>query len=415
MSNVLVFLLSALCLLSLSCGSGTVINGTGAGSTTTSFQKGGGSWSISGSASARRLYAGQFFADTTTYPDLAVVTDTGIFLYDNLIASNSIGWGTSTGRISSTVNIDYSATSVVDFDLDTNALLDFFVYSAAGFKALKNAGSGNFTTSSSLPGGLSTNWLQPASFKNRSSSTGENSLWLFSSASSASGQRYVKLIDNEFVGGLQAYSQAAVTSGVKVLSADLNADSYIDFVLIPSDGSSAIQVMENSEDATFIERSSVFSRLTSNSIRDAVLQDFNGDGLPDLLLATSAGFELQMNESNASLIDFTESSSDLTFGIASVPTDVSRMEYVNLTEDSLFDLFLVRSDGSVLLLVGTSAFSFMDITSTALSSAELPTNIIDFAIKDIDRDRVNDVVLVTSTGDVSTFFNLADDSSDVDE
>lgn len=402
----------------LSCGSGTVINGTGTGNTTTSFQKGTGSWSItpiSGAGSASRLYAGQFFADTTTYPDLAVVTDTGIFLYDNLIASNSIGWGSSTGRIASTLNVDYQATSVLDFDLDTNGLLDFFVYSAAGFTALKNAGSGNFTTSSSLPGGLSTNWLQAAGFKDRSSLAGKNRLWIFSSASSASGQRYVKLTDNEFVGGLQTYSQAAVSSGVKVLSADLNADSYVDFILIPSSGSSAVQVMENSEDSTFIERTSVFSRLTSNAILDAVLQDFNSDGLPDLLLATSAGFELHINESNASLIDFTESTSDLAFGIDALPTDVSRMEAVNLTEDSFLDLFLARTDGSVLLLSGVSEFSFQDITSTALSSAELPANVVDFAIRDIDRDRVNDIVLVTSAGNVSTFFNLADDSSDVDE
>ena len=385
-------------------------NGAGNGNTTTTFQKGT-DWSVtadSGMGSLVDLFVGKFYNNSVGYPDIVLLTSTGAYVYKNKIPSSLNGWDTSLGQISGT-EASYTAGTAVDLSLSSDDVLDLVLYrqSPARFEVYINDGKASFSSSSEAIT-ASSNSIAAADFKDRSSNTSKNNLHFLTSSSTGNNQLFDiknKTIQTPFI-------QTAVTisTGFKALSADLNGDGYVDFVLVPSNGSSKITLLKNSSDSSFTEDTTTISRSSSNTVRDALLGDFNRDGLDDLLLATSAGFELYVNESTTNTLAF--SSHDISFDTSI--TDEISMVYANLTEDTYYDLIVARDEKDSVFFAATSDYNFKDITSTAFSPSDLSSDTTMVRVADVDQDRVNDIIMSDANGDITTFFNQASDSTDAD-
>lgn len=407
----------------------TIGNGSGNGSTVTSFVKGDGDWSvspISGQGTTNLLLGGKTRSVTGFYPDLVVLTTTGAYLLTNKITSNALGWNQSYGRITGTEG-GTSTGALLDLDLvgdsakDQNLDLAIFLNSPKQFKIFTSNGDASFsneTPNRSFTSSVA--WMSFADFADRAKdtadSTGKNRLWLAAASSSSVHSRF-SVLDSTVSSGSEVNFGNSVSSAIRTLSADFDHDDDGDFILIPSTGNT-FSVLTNSNDQSFTESigSSVIPRTPTSAIYDAVLGDVDRDGYVDLILSTASGIEIFINISDsAGSIKFQERTSSVA--ISDEPTDAQLIVYQDFTEDSVNDLVLISASDGLRFFSGTSesGFTFNEITSTAFNTSELQSDLVQVIGLDVDRDRVPDLVMIDSAGNMDTFFNNADDSSDTDE
>lgn len=393
----------------------------GNGSVTTTFQMGGDMWQIQanrGQGQSLNLLFGQFSADNTAYPDLVLLAKTGAYYYKNNLPANS-GWDTRIGHIDSTVGKTYTAALAMNVDLDSNNTDDLILYSDSigRIEILLNQGNDNFTLGPLKAFTVNVSWMCAAPFRDRSAS--KNNFHLLAVSGSQGPHRLFRVVNGNFDANEGKNIGDNITSAVKCFSADINSDGYYDFVIIPSASNLRPVFFVNDKDEVFnMVNANIVRPGSAGSVSEAVIGDFDADGAVDLLLATSKGFELYLNQSKEDEIAF-QYQANAHFNPNS--TDVIWMEYGDLTEDSNFDLIVARKGKAPILYSNLGDLNFTDITTNAFGTqldsafgANSAGSITQVHIHDINKDRVNDVIVVNANGDIAVYFNQAKDSNDAD-
>lgn len=417
-------LVALIALTACGIGSATSTSGGGSGSTSTTFTLGT-AWSITaepGQGTAHRLLSGYFNADNNTYLDLALLTSTGVFIYANRASDDENGWNTGFGRIAATQTASYFAGAATDLDYNNNNLSDLIlVRNASEIETFLNTSTGSsisFAEQVAFSFVPVVNWIELADFetrdndKNDDDGENDNQVHFALGADGVGNHRTATITRGVIQGASVAAQPGALTSVVRVLAGDMDGDGDQDFALI---GTTGIEFLVNNDDTSFTRVDSVIaSESLAGTVQDAVLGDIDLDGTADILVATNGGFNAFINETTiANTFVFTNQSSSLSMGATINST--SFLNFVDLTEDGRADILISRSTGAPLLLTNAgSGFRYTDITTNAFSSANLPNDIQECLVMDVDGDRVPDIVMRDNGGNIVTFFNNADDGNDAD-
>lgn len=370
------------------------LSSSSSGSTTVTFTKST-DLGISYSSTATELLFGKFTTDS--YPDVVLLSNLGADYYKNVSGTS---W-------QARVNLDTGTafTHGVALNLstsDSNNLADLVLSSSTGLYTLMNTGaSGGFASSTiSSVFALSAQPVQSLAYVT-TSTTGTGFAIVGSSASQHSwvGQTNGTLAVETAASGSDA---GLLESGVKVFTADINGDGKNDFVLIPRTGSVPIEFWINSADTSFTINGVTISPASTHTIQAATVADVNGDGKPDIVLATDAGLELYLNSTaSTSSISFTTSTA-----LDDFTGDFSAVVVADFTGNGKADIFAAKTSSTGILLSQTasSPLTFRNITSTSFGS-DLPSGPIRVYAVDLDNDGKIDLVELKSDGTVTTHLN----------
>jgi hypothetical protein len=323
----------------------------------------------------RRLVIEDFNSDS--YYDIALFTDSGVYVYLNNAGS---AW-------SSPVLI--AATSGQSYRVGAYANGDLISYRDGSYLSLlSNDGSGIFSETT-LPSNATTNpaWLAyaPAS---STAATG----FIFA-AVGTTGSSFITARSGTTLGPTQTTVTSSIltSAALKVLAGDIDGDSFVDFALIPTTGSAAIEFYKNTSDTSIASSPTAsLTRSGNASIRDAVLVDMDGDSKLDLFLATSNGFELYSGAGK-----FTDFTFQSTFSPQSLTLQPISIAVADFTGDGRNDFFISQSGSTSALYTQTGTISFSDISSTAFGSL-LTRNTMAVYAADIDRNGYSDIIELKS-------------------
>jgi hypothetical protein len=353
---------------------------------------------IGGQGDATELLIGKFTNDV--YPDIVELTSSGAYFYKN---DGGSGW-IAPVQIPDTAVQPYTVGFAADLDGDAHSTLDLVLATTSGSKQLiflKNDGSGTFTQqASTLP--IAGDIVTSLRFLPKVSNA---SLGFIVAAASAGGH-FTSQISTALTFGARTalVSTIAPSDGIKILTGDLNDDSYTDFILVPSLGTEDVEVFKNTTDSSVASVTTVARAATTN-ILDSSLVNLAGSTLSDLVLATTAGIELHTNTHDASHAFRFEASTTLTPSTL----DVVAKSFVaaDFTMDTLKDFFFVRNSGGTSLFYSQSAaLSFTDTTSNAFGSGLTAGPIKTYQI-DVDGNGVPDLIELYLTGKITLHYNDA--------
>lgn len=340
-----------------------------------------------GQANAVKMITGRFSNDI--YPDLLLLTEGGAILYEISSLDNSL---TVTRReITGLDGKNISDAVAENFDGDDDGLDDLIVYEDdANLRLYLNGGSGVFTLQATLSPGATVNDLGYIP------STTVASTGFLIGARDTLGNHFTATIRNSVLAALT--NRAELTgSAIRALVAKFLGNATSDLLLVPSNASLDMQAYTNSSD-TSLSFTKTFDRPTTNSVQWIEAINLTGDTKPDLLLATSGGFELYTNAGSFNFTTVEEENFDLDIV-------ASKFLIADFTDDGNYDLFMSRAGDSSLFYTGLGSLNFSDITSTAFGTDSLDDGAIDLLSIDIDQDSALDIVQLFDDGRISVHIN----------
>lgn len=338
-------------------------------------------------------------------PDVLLTGDSQTLIFQNLIKQNSSGWNPS---VAVTGLANFAISAAIHFD-DPSSALDQLLFVRSDTRQLLRLRA-NAEAQYGLRSSLALNSFQPV----------EIALNQERSAVLVGGADGVHQIINLETDSGFSVNPSVILGGeavVEILSADFNDDGVGDFIVV---GETSAEVLRGAAGKTYTSVLVNLARDLTREIRAARSVDLNGDDRPDLLLATNRGFEYwQNNGAEGSTISFQTQDINVIDSV----TDVLEFEVVDLTEDLIADLVVLSDSQGLLFYSGRGNRVFSNLTEIAFETAglarpfgegSLASEIVDFAVGDIDGDRVQDLVIVNDSGRLSVFFNLTDDGLDAD-
>jgi hypothetical protein len=190
----------------------------------------------------------------------------------------------------------------------------------------------------------------------------------------------------------QPATQKAPIKSVSLLSGDLNKDGNTDLVSINSNGlESSITIFLGNGDGTF--QAGTDYALSGANAKYGVLDDLNGDGIPDLLVSSDSPtfmFSIFIGNGDGSFQPpkvFTPTETDLNFNNAFITADVNG--------DGIKDIVIAQ--GQVFLGKGDGV-SYARVTQPAFSSSNSAANSLAPSIVAADFNHDGKIDLATDDG-----------------
>ena len=199
-------------------------------------------------------------------------------------------------------------------------------------------------------------------------------------------------------------SPFTVGSGATTVAVgDLNADGFLDFVTANPSASTVTVMRGDGTGNAFI--SSVINLPNGSSPSGVVIDDFNGDGKPDLAVT----------ESNSGFVAVLLGNNDTTFGTAtnyatgSTPIGVTTGDF---NADGIRDLVVSNQNGnSLTILLGTSTGAFQVPAQTVTTGGNSPSAL---AVADFNGDGNADIAVTnTASNTLGVLLNEVTDTASV--
>ncbi len=374
----------------------------GSGSTSTSFvaEAGFQLGNIAGAGDATQIFAGKFTNDV--FPDVVVLTKAGgAYFYEN---NDGTGWNS---RVSITITQGENYSAGVARDLDLDGLLDLALFlQSTQLHTLRSNGDGtfsNFTTFNlaGISSGRTVNAMAMAPFVYASDADpARNKAWIFAATSLGESFYANQSLGNWTAGSLTSFSGTDYQpeDGTRVVATDFGGDNYQDFALMSRSAGRPIYLIRNTTDTSFSSVNTI-SPPSSATNSDLISIDLEGDTKQDLLLATSSGLQLYVNEGD---YNFTESTKlrPATLGVNAISVLAA-----DFTQDRNVDFFLTRDGANSVFYSQVNELIFENQSSEAFQTGALAESGVMAASADLDNDGDLDILELFLDGSVNVYIN----------